>query len=60
MLGRTPGLLKIQAGYLKSFVEHLGTRLVGLHCKVVERSLCPVNFPCPALDLQLMGDYLSG
>ena len=29
MLGRTPSLLKIQAGYLKSFVEHLGTRLVG-------------------------------
>jgi len=24
---------------------------------VVERRLWPANFPCPALDLQLMGDH---
>jgi len=28
------------------------------HGTVVERRYLPANFPCPALDLQLMGDHL--
>jgi len=28
--------------------------------RTVPRTVRPANFPCPALDLQLMGDHLYG